>query len=192
MLILITSTGRVEQRSLEVPDLDEAAIADLRTRLNAAAVGQNTTGAVAQLSLLLSEVPDAEQVAFRVCAASLLEMLGADADSRIVVAGVQNLTRFADDFQTTVRPVLEALEEQVVLLKLLGETAESDVVTVRIGQENPYKELQSTSIVSTGYGSLEDTWATLGIVGPTRMDYPSTMASVRAVARYVGRFLSEG
>ncbi len=32
----------------------------------------------------------------------------------------------------------------------------------------------------------------LGVVGPTRMDYPSTMASVRAVARYVGRFLSEG
>jgi heat-inducible transcriptional repressor len=32
----------------------------------------------------------------------------------------------------------------------------------------------------------------LGVVGPTRMDYPSTMASVRAVARYVGRILAEG
>lgn len=192
MLVLITSTGRVEQRSIGVPDLDELAIADLRARLNAATVGENTTGAVARLSLLLSEVTGEEEVAFRVCAASVLEMLGADADSRIVVGGVQNLGRFADDFQSTVRPVLDALEEQVVLLKLLGESAEPEVVTVRIGQENPYKELQSTSVVSTGYGSLEDTWATLGILGPTRMDYPSTMASVRAVARYVGRFLSEG
>ena len=43
-----------------------------------------------------------------------------------------------------------------------------------------------------GYGSDADVWATLGIVGPTRMDYPSTIASVRAVARYVGRFLAEG
>ena len=66
------------------------------------------------------------------------------------------------------------------------------LVTVRIGHENPYKELQSTSVVASGYGSQVDTFATLGVVGPTRMDYPSTMASVRAVARYVGRFLSEG
>ncbi|HSU34436.1 MAG TPA: heat-inducible transcriptional repressor HrcA, partial [Propionibacteriaceae bacterium] len=50
----------------------------------------------------------------------------------------------------------------------------------------------STSVVASGYGSQLDTFATLGVVGPTRMDYPSTMASVRAVARYVGRFLSEG
>ena len=82
--------------------------------------------------------------------------------------------------------VLEALEEQVVLLTLLGE-ATSDAVTVRIGQENPFKELQTTSVVASGYGSR----ATLGVVGPTRMDYPSTMASVRAVARYVGRFLAQ-
>jgi heat-inducible transcriptional repressor len=47
-------------------------------------------------------------------------------------------------------------------------------------------------MVASGYGSAVDILATLGVVGPTRMDYPSTMASVRAVARYVGRFLSEG
>jgi heat-inducible transcriptional repressor len=108
------------------------------------------------------------------------------------VGGMPNLTRYGAEFETTVRPVLEALEEQVVLLKLLGEATTPDSVTVRIGQENPYKELQSTSMVASGYGSAVDTLATLGVVGPTRMDYPSTMASVRAVARYVGRFLSEG
>lgn len=192
MLILITSTGRVEQRSLEVPDLDDEAIAVLRARLNTSTVGETTLVAATRLSDLLADLPPETDLALRVCASSLLEMLGADGDSRIVVGGVGNLTRFTDEFQTSVRPVLEALEEQVVLLKLLGESAEPDIVTVRIGQENPFKELQSTSIVSTGYGSLDDNWASIGIVGPTRMDYPSTMASVRAVARYVGRFLSEG
>ncbi|HEY9292798.1 MAG TPA: HrcA family transcriptional regulator, partial [Microlunatus sp.] len=118
-------------------------------------------------------------------------MLGSDRSSRVVVGGVQNLTRLTDEFETTVKPVLEALEEQVVLLKLLGEVTDPDVVTVRIGQENPYERLQTTSVVSTPYGSHVDSWATLGIVGPTRMDYPSTMASVRAVARYVGRFLTQ-
>jgi heat-inducible transcriptional repressor len=103
-----------------------------------------------------------------------------------------NLSRYGTEFETAVKPVLEALEEQVVLLKLLGEATTAEAVTVRIGQENPYKELQSSSVVASGYGSQRDTFATLGVLGPTRMDYPSTMASVRAVARYVGRFLSEG
>ena len=119
-------------------------------------------------------------------------MLGKDASSRVVVGGMPNLTRFGDEFETTVRPVLEALEEQVVLLKLMGEATSTDIVTVRIGRENPYAELQSTSLVASGYGTALDSWATLGIVGPTRMDYPSTIASVRAVARYVGRFLADG
>ena len=118
-------------------------------------------------------------------------MVSSETSSRMVVGGMPNLTRYGAEFETTVKPVLEALEEQVVLLKLLGEVSTADVL-VRIGQENPYKELQSTSVVASGYGSQLDTFATLGVVGPTRMDYPSTMASVRAVARYVGRFLSEG
>lgn len=103
-----------------------------------------------------------------------------------------NLTRFGDQFETTVKPVLEALEEQVVLLRLLGEVSGPGDVTVRIGHENPYEPLRTTSLVASTYGQAGDVWATLGIVGPTRMDYPSTIASVRAVARYVSRFLAEG
>ena len=76
-------------------------------------------------------------------------------------------------------------------VRLLGE-AQDPGMMVRIGHENPYERLQSTSLVASTYGSVDDSWASLGIVGPTRMDYPSTMAAVRAVARYVGRFLAEG
>ena len=117
-------------------------------------------------------------------------LLDVEPPTRVVVGGVPNLSRFGDEFETTVKPVLEALEEQVVLLRLLGE-AHADV-TVRIGQENEMAGLRSTSVVASGYGMADDVWAMLGVVGPTRMDYPSTMASVRAVARYVGRFLAEG
>jgi heat-inducible transcriptional repressor len=127
-----------------------------------------------------------------VVVAALLETVTADPSNRVVVGGVPNLTRFSDQYETTVRPVLEALEEQVVLLRLLGEAAATGDVMVRIGQENPYEPLRATSVVASAYGSAADAWANLGVVGPTRMDYPSTMAAVRAVARYVGRFLAEG
>ncbi len=192
MLILITSTGRIEQRSLEITAHDEVSLADLRAQLNAATVGYSTPQAASRLSALVTELPRSMGGIGQAGIATLLEMLSSETSSRVVVGGVPNLSRFGDEFETTVKPVLEALEEQVVLLKLLGEVSPANVVTVRIGQENPYPGLQTTSVIASGYGSQVDTWATLGIVGPTRMDYPSTMASVRAVARYVGRFLSEG
>lgn len=192
LIVLINSTGRVEQRQVELPAVDEEVFGDLRTRLNVAAVGKTSAEAASVLGQLGHELPESSRVAGQVCIAALLEMLGSGTSTRVVVGGVPNLGRFGDDFEHTVRPVLEALEEQVVLLKLLGEASTTDDVTVRIGHENPYKELHTTSLIASGYGSPDDMWATLGVVGPTRMDYPSTMASVRAVARYVGRFLSEG
>ena len=192
LLILITSTGRIEQRALELADHQEETLAELRSRLNVAAVGYSSSAAATRLTALVDQLPPTLAGIGKVAVATLLEMLSSDASSRMVVGGMPNLTRFGAEFEAGVKPVLEALEEQVVLLKLMGEAATADVVTVRIGQENPYKELQSTSVVASGYGSQLDIFATLGVVGPTRMDYPSTMASVRAVARYVGRFLSEG
>ena len=192
LLILITSTGRIEQRSVELPEHDESGLAELRAHLNSAAVGHSSSSAAVRLSALADELPPTLASIGQPTIGTVLEMLSSDASRRMVVGGVPNLTRYGAEFETTVKPVLEALEEQVVLLALLGEATTSDAVTVRIGQENPYKELQSTSLIASAYGSQLDILATLGVVGPTRMDYPSTMASVRAVARYVGRFLSEG
>jgi heat-inducible transcriptional repressor len=42
--------------------------------------------------------------------------------------------------------------------------------------------------VATGYG--QDDGPKLGILGPTRMDYPATMAAVRAVARYLSKIIA--
>ncbi len=86
--------------------------------------------------------------------------------------------------------MLEALEEQVVLMRLLGESGDQAAVTVRIGAENQVEGLESTSLVAAGYGSGEQALARLGVLGPTRMDYPTAMGAVRAVARYVGQILA--
>nr|WP_197430277.1 heat-inducible transcriptional repressor HrcA [Auraticoccus cholistanensis] len=191
LAIVITSTGKVHQRSVDLPGHGEADLAELRTLVNAATAGASLTDAASSLGTMADHVPPHLGAMAAQVSSTLLEVLGTSTATRVVVGGVPNLTRFGDEFETTVKPVLEALEEQVVLLKLLGEAATPGDVTVRIGQENPYRELQTTSLVASAYGSDGDIWASLGVVGPTRMDYPSTMASVRAVARYVGRFLAE-
>jgi heat-inducible transcriptional repressor len=119
---------------------------------------------------------------------ALLDSMVERHEERIVFGGAANLA--ASDFTLGLRDVLEALEEQVVLMRLLGE-ANPEILTVRIGAENPVVGLRTTSMVSTGYGSADQPLATLGVLGPTRMDYPGTMGAVRAVARYVGRILME-
>ena len=78
-----------------------------------------------------------------------------------------------------------------MLLRLLGEATDPAVLTVRIGHENPFEGLTGTSVVSVGYGTESEMLAKLGVLGPTRMDYPGTMGAVRAVARYVGKIVAE-
>ncbi|UMG92912.1 heat-inducible transcriptional repressor HrcA [Nocardioides sp. TF02-7] len=192
LVVLILSTGRVEQRLVELDaELADDDLATLRSRVNLAATGEQISRAVVALDALVSGDEPAPPATKAVVEVLVEAMSDHRSDERVAVGGTANLARFGDSFDSAVRPLLEALEEQVVLLKLLGEATSGGAVTVRIGAEGPYEELASTSVVATGYGP-DDALASLGIVGPTRMDYPSTMAAVRAVARYVSRILDEG
>ena len=121
----------------------------------------------------------------------LLETLVDRTEERIALAGTANLTRAGNlDFAGTIRPILEALEEEVILLKLFGQ-ADHSLTRVFIGDENEFEDLRATSVVSTGYGPGNNIVGGLGVLGPTRMDYPATIATVRAVARYVGDVLAQ-
>ena len=193
LIVLILSTGRVEQRVIELPlELGEESLADLRTRINRGAMGQPITLAAGALAALAEQVAPQDRTQAAVIAAALVEAMSNERnDERVVVGGTANLARFGDSFDQSIKPMLEALEEHVVLLKLLGEATSSDSITVRIGHEGPYEELATTSVVATGYGPGAEAVGSLGIVGPTRMDYPGSMAAVRAVARYVSTILDE-
>ena len=194
LVVLILSTGRVEQRLVELEaELSEAELIDLRSVVNRAAIGEIIADALTALRACVPPTGPGEAAALTAVVESLVEAMSDHrSDERVAVGGAANLARFGDSFDLDVRPLLEALEEHVVLLKLLGEASNGGSVPVRIGHEGPYQELSSTSVVATGYGPRDEAIARLGIVGPTRMDYPGTMASVRAVARYVSRILDEG
>ena len=173
--------------------MDDEWVSDLRMRLNRAVVGERLVDATANLVLLPQELEPSQRGPVAALVAALVEAMSDQrSDERVVVGGTANLAHFGEGFDVAIRPMLEALEEHVVLLRLLGDASSPSMVTVRIGHEGPYQELASTSVVATGYGPGDEALAALGIVGPTRMDYPGTMAAVRAVARYVSRILDEG
>ncbi len=197
LVVLITTTGRVEQRVLETGmDLadpaNERMLASLRSDVNGATVGKTLADAAGGLGELPTQIDPGARGLLAAIAAELTEVLVEQREERVVMAGTSNLVRSGEDFPSSIGPVLEALEEHVVLLKLLGSvTDQGSAVAVRIGSENPYAGLQTTSLVTSGYGTGSDLVAGLGVVGPTRMDYPTTMAAVRAVATYVSRILAE-
>ena len=191
LLVLITDTGRVEQRVVDLEQsIGDAEVVDLRNAFNGTLIGRRLADAAAGIQDLPSMTPEPLRPVMTSVISVLLETLVEQSEERIVLGGTANLTRTTSDFPLTLRPVLEALEEQVVLLKLLGEVHDPSTVLVRIGEENAVEGLRSTSVVSVGYGSGDTALAGLGVLGPTRMDYPAAMTHVRAVARYVGEMLA--
>src|SRR5699024_4742071 len=114
-------------------------------------------------------------------------------EERIIMAGTANLARSGHEFGEQMAPILEAFEEQVVLLKLLTSMAEDqEEISVRIGRENTHESFSSTSVVAAEYGHDAGSSARLAVLGPTRMDYPTTISAVRAVAKYVSSLLDRG
>lgn len=193
MTVFITDSGRVEQRliDLSVP-ADEAVLADVRARLNSALGGLGLSDAATRLATMSEEFPPERRGLVGQIATTLVEQVLANRQDRLLMAGTANLARTEDDFTGSIYPVLEAIEEQVELLRLFSEmVVDPGGVSARIGRENDDFGLGETSVVTSGYSSSGGSIARLGVLGPTRMDYSNNMAAVRAVARYLSRLLGD-
>lgn len=191
LIVMIFDTGRVDQRHVELTDsLNHDLVTEVRDHLNRHLAHEFFEGIETLIHNLCDEVRPECQSAVTEISQALALISAERRDDRIVFAGAANLARERDDFGHSLDGVLDALEEQMVLLRLLGETQRSEVA-VRIGRENHETGITGASVVTTGYGSDARVVAQLGVVGPTRMDYASSMAVVDAVARYLGRIVSE-
>ncbi|HEY8914033.1 heat-inducible transcriptional repressor HrcA [Lacisediminihabitans sp.] len=193
MTVLITDTGRVEQRLIDVsPGLDEEFLDRLRTRLNSSLGGLALAEAAERLATLADQFPAEQAPAVKHIATSLIEQVLANRQDKLVMAGAANLVRTEEDFTGSIYPVLEAIEEQVTLLRLFGEMEpDQNGFSVSIGSENAQFGLGETSVLTTGYTASGGELSRLGVIGPTRMDYSNNIAAVRAVARYLSRLLGE-
>ncbi len=199
MVVVIMGTGRVEQRIVPTgvdytTRAGEEALDRARTRVNAATREHRLKEAVEALHTLHMEDSDTEDALTAGVLAALEDALADERETKVTLAGTANLARSPQDFPMTLEPVLDALEQQVVLLKLLSVEADqggrSGRVAVRIGKENAVSGLQGTSLITSAYGSEEEEVGAIGVLGPTRMDYPATIAQVRAVATYLSRIIN--
>lgn len=99
---------------------------------------------------------------------------------RVEKRGITNLMQQPEFISTSdLLPIMEILEDDTVLFKVVEDGTESSHLRVKIGHENKQDNLKGTSLVSTTFGSGEDA-GIIAVIGPTRMNYIEVLQAVRA------------
>lgn len=186
LFVLITSSGQVVNRSVElVSETAPERLAEIERAMNAALDGKRATeirsmrDAIETRQRADGHGPDG--LLGRIIDVILDALEEADRD-RLHHVGVPALLaqpEFHDAERA--RPLIEFLEDSISVLEALSDAIGTHEITVRIGHENRRTALDNVSIVATNYGSANGD-GVVGVIGPTRMDYPRAMAAVRVVA----------
>ena len=193
LVVLVTDAGGVSQRLIPLPlDIDDGELATLRARLTVLLVGRSVRRGLERIDELQDAPAGTSSALAQTCVCrAVREELEEFRQERLVMAGAATLARREHDFRGSIHPLLEAIEEQVTLLRLMSEMVTDDQgLAASIGTENEAFGIPEASIVASNYVTPGGT-ARVGVMGPTRMDYPSNLAAARAVARYLSRLLDE-
>jgi heat-inducible transcriptional repressor len=193
MVIVVTDTGQLDNHAIVLPegitqeDLDDAS--ELLARLLVGAGLDATAGIVNDA---IPEAPADLRDLLGTVALVLAEGVARRIDEKVFLEGASNIVdehKFHD--LETVRQIIAALEHRRLLLEVLADGLAVGGVSVRIGSENQAIEMQACSVIAAPYGSELNLLGSLGVVGPTRMDYRRTIAAVYEVSANLGRMLTE-
>lgn len=187
LALAVLANGSVEKATLELADdLDDHRAAAAALHLSAHLVGRPLAEPV--------PVPpsgDADVDALAGLARQALQDHHESETDQLFVGGA---ARMASTFQAvdTVRQILVILEQQYVLVGLLQQALGDEELTVAIGAEHGVDSLAECSIVVAPYEVDGNHAGTIGVLGPTRMNYPQAMAAVAIVSAQLGQRLREG
>ncbi len=182
LLVTVLSNGVVEKRTLEFDDqVDDTRLAAATAQLCAHLAGR----ALADLGTV---PPTGDPGTDRVVDAGLRSLSrGHEEEVDHVFVGGASRMAAAFDAVETVRGVLAILEQQYVVVTLLRDVLDRGL-SVAIGAEHGNESLSECALVVAPY-QLGESGGTVGVVGPTRMNYPQALAAVAVVSQRLGRYL---
>ncbi len=191
LLLLVLDNARIEQHQIDFTSgISGEFIAEVRAKLNTLLEGRSLTTVPELIQDFENNFAPASRSAVSQLLDALVKTVDANRTEKLVVAGTGNLARNEGDFSHSITPLLDAIEEQVVLVRLLNEMQSEHLgVGLRIGRENQTDGLREATIMSAGYQDQNQEVAKLGLIGPTRMDYSLNISAVQAVARYLSKIL---
>lgn len=186
LLVAVLGNGAIDKRTIELTeDADDEVLAAVVSHLSPHVVGQ-PLGAASSVGP--SGIAPVDAVLARVHLA-----LAAGADDEADNVFVNGASRMAASFDAveTVRSVLSILEQQLVVVSLLRDVVDRGL-NVAIGTETGMQPLADCALVVAPYTIDGEQVGTVGVLGPTRMNYPQALAAVAVVGQRLGRRLSEG
>ncbi len=188
LLVIITDTGRVEKRVFEgEKNLGGYQVHEAQEYLNRMLCGKG----LKELEQLEQRAKSGLEVAGLEGIIDMLRhILSEEESERIYWGGTASLMKYLDGETTgRVEELMEALEKQYLILSMLNEVLVSKGVTVRIGFENAAAEMRDLSFVASSYELGRENVGTLGVLGPTRMNYAQVIPMVEFTARLLSRTL---
>ncbi len=189
LLVVVLSNGSVEKRRLELAeDIDEERLAGASRHLAAHLLGHSLAAGTG-----VPVGPAGDLATDTLLGAALVALSRQGSSDEIEHVFVGGASRMASAFDAveTVRSVLGILEQQYVVVTLLRGVLDRGL-SVSIGSEHGVASLAECAVVVAPYGVAGEDLGTVGVLGPTRMNYPQALAAVAIVSRRLGRHLSEG
>ncbi len=185
LVLAVLSEATVEKRTIELADdATEEVLADVSAHLNRC-----------YRNRALSERPPVPATGnvvvdgIAAAAAASLSQGGEASHDRVFVGGVSRMAEAFDAMQT-LRGVLGILEQSYMVVGLLQDLM-SRGLEVAIGKEHGIASLSECAVIVAPYRAEGETIGTIGVLGPTRMNYPKALAAVGVVSQRLGRHLAE-
>ncbi len=186
LLVVVLSDGAVEKRTIE---LDQEVTDDVLAQ-SGALLAQHLVGRTSVAGWLVPSSGSADVDRVVNAAATAFGLMGGAIESDQVFVG--GPARLAESFDAveTVRSVLGILEQQLVVVTLLRDVL-SRGLSVAIGAEHGYEPLASCAVVVAPVSAEGRELGAVGLLGPTRMDYPRALAAAHVVGERLGERLGE-
>jgi heat-inducible transcriptional repressor len=184
LLVVVLSNGAVEKWPVDFDrDVTDAELAASTARLAEVVVGR---GYDALDASLLAHCPAGDPAA-----AALGTLLDGGPDAGGVYVGGASQVAAAFDAVTQVSEVLRVLEQQFVVVTLLRDVIDRGL-SVAIGTETGIAPLAECAVVVAPYEVNGEPAGTIGVLGPTRMNYPQAIATVAVVSQRLSQTLTSG
>jgi len=190
VLIIVLVEGNLLRQHVTMAGrpVDQAELTRLANKLNLELRGKDREQIAARLQRLGEGLE--KEILARVC--EVLEQFERSSDTIVIHDGVRNLVRQPEFAEASrLHQVLEVLEESRYLAVLLQQLASDSGLQIVIGSENEMRQLRSCTLVLTTYGPSSRIRGVLGVVGPTRMDYPQVVGRLQTVARWASERMAE-
>jgi heat-inducible transcriptional repressor len=185
LLLLVSDSGRVDKRMLDLPDGADEETVQRVSDVTATFKGLTYPEARARALARSREAVESERAILGAVADAFRELELEPSREHVFLGGVANIAR-EEVFQhrDTLRMLFEALDEEATILRFLRElTTDDEDIAVRIGTENRLAAMREASVVVAWYRVGDRPAGSIAVIGPTRMEYPSAMSTVAAVAR---------